>query len=139
MNIQRRLKLLLIKHLESNKPEADIQVVDAKRLDEATLPVIAVEITSENAHSQALWNVIVCQIAILYRNHAGDIDQNKLDTNNDAIEQALQNPNIMIDLGSEQDLTIFNFLYQGTTQEWNDSLIDTIFTAQCIVTRNGIA
>jgi hypothetical protein len=139
MNIQRRLKMLLIDHLLSQKPQVDIEVVDAKRLDEAVLPTIAVEITSENAHSQALWNVIVCQVAILYRNHAGDIDQEQLDANNDAIEQALQNPNIMLDLGSEAGLVIFNWIYQGSTQDWSDSLIDTIYSAQCIVTRNGIS
>ena len=139
MNIQKRLKALLIEHLSNHKPDVNIEVIDAKRLDEAVLPTIAVEIPSENAHSQALWNVIVCQVAILYRNHVGDIEQEQLDANNDAIEQALQNPNIMLDLGSEAGLVIFNWIYQGSSQDWSDSLIDTVYTAQCIVTRNGIA
>jgi len=79
MNIQRQLKTILIDYLTEYKPSADIEVIDAKRLDLATLPTIAIEVTNEAAHSQALWNVIVCQVSILYRVHAGDIEQSELD------------------------------------------------------------
>ena len=134
MNIQRTLKSILIDHLTQNKPAANIEVVDAKRLDLATLPTIAVEVSNESAHSQALWNVIVCQVSILYRVHAGDIEQSELDDHLEVIEQAIQNPNDMVILGDESSLVIFNWLYQGSTQDWNDSMIDTVFTAECIVT-----
>jgi hypothetical protein len=134
MNIQRTLKSILIDYLTQNKPAANIEVVDAKRLDLATLPTIAVEVSNESAHSQALWNVIVCQVSILYRVHAGDIEQSELDDHLGVIEQAIQNPNDMIILGDESSLVIFNWLYQGSTQDWNDSMIDTVFTAECIVT-----
>ena len=134
MNIQRTLKSILIDHLTQNKPAANIEVVDAKRLDIATLPTIAVEVGNESAHSQALWNVIVCQVSILYRVHAGDIEQSELDDHLGVIEQAIQNPNDMVILGDESSLVIFNWLYQGSTQDWNDSMIDTVFSAECIVT-----
>ena len=134
MNIQRTLKSILIDYLTQNKPSANIEVVDAKRLDLATLPTIAVEVSNESAHSQALWNVIVCQVSILYRVHAGDIEQSELDDHLEVIEQAIQNPNDMVILGDESSLVIFNWLYQGSTQDWNDSMIDTVFTAECIVT-----
>ena len=134
MNIQRTLKSILIDYLTQNKPAANIEVVDAKRLDLATLPTIAVEVSNESAHSQALWNVIVCQVSILYRVHAGDIEQSELDDHLEVIEQAIQNPNDMVILGDESSLVIFNWLYQGSTQDWNDSMIDTVFTAECIVT-----
>lgn len=134
MNIQRTLKSILIDYLSDNKPTADIEVIDAKRLDLATLPILAVEVTNEAAHSQALWNVIVCQVSILYRVHAGDVEQSELDDHLTVIEQAIQDPNSIIALGDESSLVIFNWLYQGSTQDWNDSMIDTVFTAECIVT-----
>jgi hypothetical protein len=134
MNIQRALKTILIDYLSGYKPSADIEVIDAKRLDLATLPTIAIEVTNEAAHSQSLWNVIVCQVSILYRVHAGDVDQSDLDDHLEAIEQAIQDPNSMVALGDESSLVIFNWLYQGSTQDWNDSMIDTVFTAECIVT-----
>ena len=134
MNIQRTLKSILIDYLSDNKPTAEIEVIDAKRLDLATLPILAVEVSNEAAHSQALWNVIVCQVSILYRVHAGDVEQSELDDHLAVIEQAIQDPNSMIALGDESSLVIFNWLYQGSTQDWNDSMIDTVFTAECIVT-----
>jgi len=134
MNIQRRLKTIIIDHLEQYKPAADIEVIDAKRLDLATLPTIAVEVESESAHSQALWNVINCRVSILYRVHAGDIEQSELDDNLEAIEKSIEDPNKMVDLGDESTLVIFNWLYQGSTQDWSDSMIDTVFAADCIVT-----
>lgn len=134
MNIQRTLKSILIDYLSDNKPTAEIEVIDAKRLDLATLPILAVEVSNEAAHSQALWNVIVCQVSILYRVHAGDVEQSELDDHLAVIEQAIQDPNSIIALGDESSLVIFNWLYQGSTQDWNDSMIDTVFTAECIVT-----
>ena len=134
MNIQRTLKSILIDYLTQHKPAADIEVIDAKRLDLATLPTIAVEVGNEAAHSQALWNVINCQVSILYRVHAGDVEQSELDDHLEAIEQVIQDPNDMIVLGDESSLVIFNWLYQGSTQNWNDSMIDTVFSAECIVT-----
>ena len=134
MNIQRTLKSILIDYLLDNKPTADIEVIDAKRLDLATLPTLAIEVTNEAAHSQALWNVIVCQVSILYRVHAGDVEQSELDEHLETIEQAIQDPNSIVSLGDESSLVIFNWLYQGSTQDWNDSMIDTVFTAECIVT-----
>jgi hypothetical protein len=134
MNIQRTLKSILIDYLTQHKPTADIEVIDAKRLDLATLPTIAIEVTNESAHSQALWNVINCQVSILYRVHAGDVDQSELDDHLETIEQVIQDPNDMIVLGDESSLVIFNWLYQGSTQNWNDSMIDTVFSAECIVT-----
>jgi hypothetical protein len=134
MNIQRTLKSILIDYLTQHKPAADIEVIDGKRLDLATLPTIAVEVSNESAHSQALWNVINCQVSILYRVHAGDVEQSELDDHLEAIEQVIQDPNDMIVLGDESSLVIFNWLYQGSTQNWNDSMIDTVFSAECIVT-----
>jgi hypothetical protein len=134
MNIQRRLKKIIIDHLIQYKPAADIEVIDAKSLDLATLPTIAVEVGSESAHSQALWNVINCQVSILYRVHAGDIEQSVLDDHLETIEKSIQDPNNIVSLGDESSLVIFNWLYQGSTQDWNDSMIDTVFTADCIVT-----
>lgn len=134
MNIQRTLKSILIDYLSDNKPTAEIEVIDAKRLDLATLPILAVEVSNEAAHSQALWNVIVCQVSILYRVHAGDVEQSELDDHLAVIEQAIQDPNSILALGDESSLVIFNWLYQGSTQDWNDSMIDTVFTAECIVT-----
>lgn len=134
MNIQRTLKSILIDYLSDNKPTEDIEVIDAKRLDLATLPTLAIEVTNEAAHSQALWNVIVCQVSILYRVHAGDVEQSELDDHLAVIEQAIQDPNSILALGDESSLVIFNWLYQGSTQDWNDSMIDTVFTAECIVT-----
>lgn len=138
MNIQRTLKSILIDYLSDNKPTAEIEVIDAKRLDLATLPILAVEVSNEAAHSQALWNVIVCQVSILYRVHAGDVEQSELDDHLAVIEQAIQDPNSIIALGDESSLVIFNWLYQGSTQDWNDSMIDTVFTAECIVTIKSV-
>ena len=138
MNVARRLKSKLINYLEPIKPDPEIIVIDGKNLDEATLPVIAVEITNESAHSHALWNVINCRVSILYRVHAGDIEQDDLDDHLDAIEAQLQNPEMIVSLSGESDLTIFDWLYQGSVQDWNDSSIDTVFTADVVVTRNGV-
>jgi hypothetical protein len=134
MNIQRKLKSILVNYLESQKPDPGIEVVDAKNLDIATLPVIAVEITNESAHSQALYNVIICQVSILYRVHAGDIAQDDLDDQLELIEAALEDPNTMIEL-SNPFLIFKNWIYQGSSQDWSDSMIDTVFTAECIVAR----
>ena len=138
MNVARRLKNKLIQYIEPLKPADDIIVIDGKNLDEATLPVIAVEITNESAHSHALWNVINCRVWILYRVHAGDVNQATLDEHLDALEELLQDPETIVALSDETDLTIFNWLYQGSVQDWNDSSIDTVFTADVVVTRNGV-
>tara|TARA_B110000503_G_C7045171_1_gene369929 strand:- start:505 stop:924 length:420 start_codon:yes stop_codon:yes gene_type:complete len=138
MNVARRLKNKLIQYIEPLKPADDIIVIDGKNLDEATLPVIAIEISSESAHSYALWNVLNCRVSILYRVHAGDVDQSTLDDHLDVLEGLFESPEIIISLSDESDLTIFNWLYQGSVQEWNDSSIDTIFTAECVVTRKPV-
>lgn len=138
MNTQKRIKDLLITYLTDKRPSDEIEVIDSKQTELAVLPSLAVSVPSIEPHSKALWNVERCQLSFTLRVHVGDIDDTDLDAWMDSIEKALYEPEEIIALGSETSLVIFDWTYNGSTQEWDDSAIDTTFSADCLVTRKPI-
>ena len=139
MNTQKRLKDLLIAYMIEKRPSADIEVIDSKQTDLAVLPSLAVSVPSVEPHSKALWNVERCQLSMTLRLHVGDTEDTALlDDWMDSIETTLANPNQLVQLGSEADIVIFDWTYNGSIQEWDDSAIDTTFSAECLVTRKPI-
>lgn len=138
MNTQKRLKTILIDYLLAHRPSEDIEVIDSRQTSLAVLPSLAVSVPSVEPHSKALWSIERCQVSLTLRVHVGDEEDTDLDAWQEAIEAALADPEQITALGDEASLVIFDWTYNGSTVEWDESAIDTTFSADCLVTRNPI-
>lgn len=134
MTTSQRLKSGLIAYLEEIKPDADITVVDARRREEIELPTLAVEVTNATAHSVALANVHRCTVEIKLRTHAGDEDLLNVDSCVDQIESALNDPAEIKALISDE-IQIDHWLYNGSTTDWDESVLEVVFEAECLCKR----
>ena len=134
MTITHQLKNELKDYLLEVRPSAALSVVDASQALEMSPPTLAVEIGQPEAHSTALAHVQRCPVEIKLRLHAGD------DADYDAadwimqIEDALDDP-ANIKLLINDKVQIDYWLYGGSAQEWDESLVETTFTAECLVSR----
>ena len=129
-----RLKQALIAHLEANNPSEDISIYDATARATFDVPCIAVAIPSVERHSVALQGVQRCGVEITLRCHAGDEEDADVSTWVDRIETALNNPSeirALLDEGLRMDF----WDYQGASTDWDGSIMETTFSAECLVTR----
>jgi hypothetical protein len=135
MTTTQRLKESLRTYLATVNPAPDdITVVDAKQRAEITLPTLAIDVPSAEPHSVSLAHVQRCDVEIVLRCHAGDESDADIDAWIDQLESALNDPTSIksiLDDGIRMD----HWLYQGSTQEWDESMLEVTFSAQCLVTR----
>jgi len=134
MTLTHRLKNELKDYLLAVRPSTSLSVVDATQALEIDPPTLGVEIGQPEAHSTALAHVQRCPVEIKMRLHAGDsADYDASDWINQ-IEAALDDP-AQIKLLVNEGLMIDYWLYGGSSQEWDESTIETTFTAECLCFR----
>lgn len=132
-----RLKDALADYLLIVRPSTSISVVDATQRAEITLPTLAVEVGDPEPHSTALAHVLRCPVEIKLRTHAGDESDYPTATVNswiDQIESSLNDP-AEIKLLINDGVKIDYWLYGGSSQEWEESILETTFTAECLCYR----
>jgi hypothetical protein len=134
MTTSQRLKLAVITALENNKPDQSISVVDAKIRTAIDLPLIAVDVTSSSAHSEALQHVEQIGMEISLRFHAGDEEPDTVDAWIDQIESTLVDTSYMKSIGIET-LKTYSWVYQGSTQDWDESILEVTFSAEALCSR----
>ena len=134
MTTSQRLKNAVILALENNNPDPSIAIVDAKVRLDIELPVLAVDVESVTAHSEALQDVERVKIAVTFRAHIGDEQPGNIDGWIDSIEAILSNEDQMKIIGSGL-LRMFSFVYDGSTQDWDESIIEITFSAESLCAR----
>lgn len=133
MTTAKRIKNCLITYLMDNRPDESIAIIDASQRELATLPALAVAVSSIAPHSEALRDVERAQVELTLRIHAGDEDETvDIDSWTDQIESALNDPSAIVALGEDTGLYIYHWIYSGATQSFNDAALDTTFTAECL-------
>jgi hypothetical protein len=132
MTTSQRIKLSLIAILEENKPDESISVVDAKQRSELALPLLAVDVTSATAHSEALQNVERIELTATLRVHAGDDDD--IDGWIDQIETILTDVSF-IKAATSDLVKVYAWTYSGSVQEWDESILEVAFSIETLCSR----
>jgi hypothetical protein len=132
MTTSQRIKLSLIAILEASKPDESISVVDANQRNELALPLLAVDVTSATAHSEALQTVERIELTATLRIHAGDDED--IDGWIDQIETILTDVSFM--KAATSDLVkVYSWIYSGSTQEWDESVLEVTFSIETLCSR----
>jgi len=132
MTTSQRIKLSLIAVLEASKPDESISVVDAKQRNELALPLLAVDVTSAAAHSEALQNVERIELTATLRVHAGDDED--IEAWIDQIETILTDVSFM--KAATSDLVkVYSWTYSGSVQEWDESILEVAFSIETLCSR----
>jgi hypothetical protein len=134
MTLTHRLKNELVGYLLAVRPSTSLEVVDATQTSEMNPPTLAVEVGAPEAHSTALAHVQRCPIEIKLRLHAGDAPDYDASDWIDQIEDALDAPDNIKNVINDQ-LAVDYWLYGGSSQEWDESIVETTFTAECLCYR----
>lgn len=134
MTTSQRLKTAILSVLETNKPDDSISIADAKSRAGIELPVLAVEIESVAAHSEALQAVERVRVVTTLRVHVGDEEDGTIDDWIDQIEAILADEDGIKSAGDGL-LRIFSFVYEGSTQNWDESILEVAFSAESLCAR----
>lgn len=134
MNTTKRLITGLVEYLGDMSPDEAITVCDAKRREDVDLPTLAVDVTSAEPHSVALSNVMRTTVEITLRSHAGDETAETIDGWADDIEALLNDEDTMLSV-LDDGIRVDHWLYQGSEEEWDESVVEIRFVAECLVTR----
>jgi hypothetical protein len=135
MTITQQLKENLIATLDELKPDESIAIVDAKQREEIELPLVAIDISSVTAYSEALQNVQRIGMTLTLRVHSGDTDEEKIDDWINTFETALHDEDSIIGLISDR-LKIHHWLYNGSSQDWDGEIVEVIFYCDCLASRD---
>lgn len=134
MTTSQRLKTAILSVLETNKPDESISIADAKSRAGIELPVLAVDIESVAAHSEALQVVERVRVVTTLRVHVGDEEDGTIDDWIDQIEAILADEDGIKSSGDGL-LRIFSFVYEGSTQNWDESILEVTFSAESLCAR----
>lgn len=133
MTTSQHLKLATIAALDANTPDNSITIVDAKTRAMIELPTLSVDVTSVAAHSEALQHVEAVNLSIVLRLHTGDEDEQNIDNWIDQIETILSDASYMKSIGDS--LKVYSWVYQGSSQEWDENILEVEFTADALCSR----
>ena len=134
MTITQRVKNVIMEILTDSVPSPSITVVDAKQRATPILPFIAVEVAGVSNYSDELPQVQRVSMDIVLSVHAGDEDDNDVENWIAEIEATLQQAN---DVSSQSGdgVIIYSWIYSGSRQEWDDSILQINFSVECLATR----
>ena len=134
MTITQRVKNVIMEILTDAVPSPSITVVDAKQRATPILPFIAVEVAGVSNYSDELPQVQRVSMDIVLSVHAGDEDDNDVENWIAEIEATLQQAN---DVSSQSGdgVIIYSWIYSGSRQEWDDSILQINFSVECLATR----
>lgn len=134
MTTTQRLKAGLVAYLNEVKPDADITVVDANIRADIELPTLAVAVTNVAPHSVVLAHCQRSTVQITLRTHAGDESMLDVESCIDQLESSLNNPTEIKAIITDQ-IRLDHWLYNGSTMEWDDNVLEVVFEAECIAAR----
>ena len=134
MTTSQRLKLAVIAAIDDAKPDESISVVDSQSRSDIVLPVIAVSIDSASAFNEALQVVEEIGVTATLRFHIGDEDDEATDEWIDAIESQFSDGDQIIAAATEL-LRIYSWVYQGSTQQWDENILEVTFSATSLCAR----
>jgi hypothetical protein len=135
MTTTQRIKDALIVLLDDNKPDESISVVDARQRVEIELPVLAVDVTGTAAHSVALSMVTQAEVQITLRHHSGDEAEADIPAWIDCIESLLHDKSRVIGTLNETRVIFYDWNYNGSTQDFDESVLEVSFTASILFAR----
>jgi hypothetical protein len=134
MTTSQRLKLAVIAAIDEAKPDESISVVDSQSRSDIVLPVIAVSIDSASAFNEALQVVEEIGVTATLRFHIGDEEEETTDEWIDAIESQFSDGDQIIAAATEL-LQIYSWVYQGSTQQWDENILEVRFSATSLCAR----
>jgi hypothetical protein len=134
MTTSQRLKLAVIAAIDEAKPDELISVVDSQSRSDIVLPVIAVSIDSATAFNEALQVVGEIGVTATLRVHAGDDDEETTGEWIDTIESQFSDGDQIIAAATEL-LQIYSWVYQGSTQQWDENILEVRFSATSLCAR----
>ena len=134
MTTTQRLKNSLQSYLSANRPSPSISVVESKQREEIELPTLAIEVSGAEAHSIALPHIQNSEVTIKLRSHAGDDEDFPVDNWIDQIESLLCDPTA-VKSAVASTIQMDHWIYNGSEQEWDESVLEVNFEANCLVSR----
>jgi hypothetical protein len=134
MTASQRVKQTIIDVLTEAKPSASITVVDAKQRATYALPFIAVDVVSVSSYADDLPQVQRISMDIVLKVHAGDEDDNDVENWIADIEATLDGATDLSGLSSD-GITIYSWVYGGSSQEWEESVLMVNFNVECLAAR----
>jgi hypothetical protein len=136
MTASQKIKTAVMDYLAECGLDESISIVDADSRAELSLPSLSVNITSMDAHSQALFMVHRAEVELTLRSHTGDDAEADVLTWSDQIESALHDSSGLAAVFSDAALTVYEWTYGGSKTEWDESTSEVTFTASVLVQRN---
>jgi len=125
------LKSEAIRYLTAAINNPDLPVVDAKRREQLSLPSVAVDIKSVEAHSVSLQGVLRCDLSITFRTHAGDESTANVDGFQDILESAIYDPSAAKAF-CNQGIRIDLWQFGGSEEDWDESALETNYTVEVL-------
>jgi len=117
--------------------DESLTIADADARAEMTLPVLAIDVSGMEAHSQALAMVHRAEVVITLRSHTGDDSEADVLAWSDQIESALHDSSSLAAVFSDAEMTVYEWIYAGSTTEWDESTSEVIFSASVLVQRTA--
>lgn len=136
-SIQKQIKQAAIDYLTACEIDDDLPVVDAETRAEIQLPCIAVNVESLDAHSSTLSMVHRAEVSVTLRSHPGDDSEETFNGWADLIESALHDNSTVSAIFSDAEITIYEWVYAGSTTEWDESAVEQTFRASVLCQRTG--
>jgi hypothetical protein len=112
-----------------------VSIVDALQRAEFILPILAVDLPSVAAFDQTLPMVHSAEVTITLRAHSGDEAEDDVDSWVDVVESALHDRSALTDILSSAGIKVYDWTYDGSTEEWDDAILHVTFAAKCVVER----
>jgi hypothetical protein len=134
-SISNRLKQGLVDALQGSFSDADtVAIVDAKQRADTVLPMIAVDVASATNHSSALREVQRVNLTVTLVCHYADDEPSQIQEWIDELEVILAQGKDMQELATN-GIRIFDWVYVGSVEEWDEESHTTNFTVATICTR----
>ena len=133
MTVSQQLKNNIIQTIEQS---TSLPAIDGKAREEYPLPVVAVDIVSTEAFEEVIQQVQRVSMSCTLRVHAGDDDNNSAQVESwiAEIDSVLADANTML-AAAATGLRIYSWIYNGSSQEWDDSILDVVFSVDAIAVR----
>ena len=131
MTTTQRIKDSLVSYLTENSPSESITVTDATARETFTLPCLVVDIQGSAAHSAALHMVSTAEVMITLRAHTGDEPESNIAAWIDQLESLFFDQSAMVNSLNQDHVIFYDWIYNGSSQNWDESLLEVSFSAAC--------
>lgn len=129
-----RLENNLIAYLIDVLPSEEISIVSETKRAEIELPCLSVGAASSERYAVALPGLLKVGVDITLRCHAGDELDSDVASWQDQIETILNDPSTIKSTCNDGILIQF-WDFQGATMNWDESIMETVYKAECLVMR----